>query len=302
MNTSRYPNFLLIGAARAGTTAVDRYLRQHPQVFLPRVKEPCFFAFADKKPSYRRGKFAFAATSAAKYESLYADRKPGQLAGDLSTPYLYLYQQTIANIRRYHPAPDQLRIIAVLRHPVDRAYSQYRWRLRDGREQLSFREAIEAESQRKAEGYSFDYFYTERSFYAAALLAYREYFPNLKVLLYDDLCVDPKRFIRELCQFVGVDPDFGFKPTGMINATWSPRFPWLSRLVTLEHPLKYRLLNMLPTHWRDNIRDGFARMNSKALEESGLDPGYRKELTRLFTEDIRVVETITGRNLEAWTR
>ncbi|MBP7269787.1 MAG: hypothetical protein KBB38_05730, partial [Bacteroidia bacterium] len=73
MSKGGYPDFLLVGAARAGTTAVDRYLRQHPEVFLPRVKEPCFFAFAGGTTGYRKGKFSFAVTDREAYQALYKD-------------------------------------------------------------------------------------------------------------------------------------------------------------------------------------------------------------------------------------
>ena len=182
MSKKHYPDFLLVGAARAGTTAIDRYLRQHPEIFLPRVKEPCFFAFAGMTTEYKRGKFSFAVTDSESYEKLFKDRKPNQLAGDLSTPYLFLYKQTLENIQRYHPDPKRLRIVILLRQPVDRAYSQYRWRLRDGREELSFAEAVAAEPIRKREGFSFDYLYLERSYYAAALQAYRDQFLHVHII------------------------------------------------------------------------------------------------------------------------
>ncbi|MBP7727943.1 MAG: sulfotransferase [Bacteroidia bacterium] len=300
MSKGGYPDFLLVGAARAGTTAVDRYLRQHPEVFLPRVKEPCFFAFAGGTTGYRKGKFSFAVTDREAYQALYKERKSGQMAGDLSTPYLFLYRQTIDNILRNHPDPKRLRIIALLRQPVDRAYSQYRWRLRDGREELSFPDAVAAEPIRKREGYSFDYLYLERSYYAAALQAYRDQFPQVHIAFYDDLRKDPLSVMQGLCRFLGVDPELPFQAIGEVNGTWSPRYPWLSRLVTFEHPLKYRLLNRIPGHWRDSIRAGFTKINAVKQAEEQLDPVYHRRLTERFTEDILAVQSMTGRNLASW--
>lgn len=300
MSKKHYPDFLLVGAARAGTTAIDRYLRQHPEIFLPRVKEPCFFAFAGMTTEYKRGKFSFAVTDSESYEKLFKDRKPNQLAGDLSTPYLFLYKQTQENIQRYHPDPKRLRIVILLRQPVDRAYSQYRWRLRDGREELSFAEAVAAEPIRKREGFSFDYLYLERSYYAAALQAYRDQFLHVHIIFYEDLRKDPLLVMQGLCRFLGVDPEFPFQAIGEVNGTWSPRYPWLSRLVTFEHPLKYRLLNRIPGHWRDSIRAGFTKINAVKHAEEQLDPEYRRQLTERFTKDILAVQSITGRNLASW--
>ena len=94
------PEFLVVGAARAGTTALQNYLQQHPQIFLPSQKEPCFYCFADEELRYKKGKFAFAITDFKKYNRLFKDAKPGQVTGEISTPYLYLHNQTINNINR----------------------------------------------------------------------------------------------------------------------------------------------------------------------------------------------------------
>src|SRR3954468_1570109 len=97
------PDFLIVGAARAGTTALYSYLKKHPEVFMSQVKEPCFYSFAEKKPEYKNGKFAFAITDRQEYESLFKDSNPDQLKGEASTTYLFLYKASIANIKKYHP-------------------------------------------------------------------------------------------------------------------------------------------------------------------------------------------------------
>ena len=126
----RNPQFIVAGTARAGTTSLNSYLIQHPEIFLPIVKEPCFFTFAGEKIDYKNGKFAFALTDIDDYSKLYKKAQQSQITGDISTPYLYLHEKTIRNIKRFHDDPESIKVIIVLRDPVDRAYSQYLWRVR----------------------------------------------------------------------------------------------------------------------------------------------------------------------------
>jgi hypothetical protein len=120
------------------------------------------------------------------------------------------------------------------------------------------------------------------------------------VLFYEDLRQQPEQTLQRLCNFLGIDANFRFRSAGQVNGTWSPRYPWLSQLITLEHPLKYRLLNRLPGAWRDALRAGFARLNASEIPEPALDADLRSRLTGRFLEDIRAVEAMTGRNLDAW--
>ena len=84
----RYPQFIVAGTARAGTTSLNSYLLQHPEIYLPVVKEPCFYTFAGEKIDYKNGKFAFALTSIEDYAKLYKKALQSQITGDISTPYV----------------------------------------------------------------------------------------------------------------------------------------------------------------------------------------------------------------------
>jgi hypothetical protein len=109
------PDFLVVGTARAGTTALHYYLRQHPQLFLPSQKEPCYYCFAGQKLNYKRGKFSFTVQNGIEYSNLFKSATADQLKGEISTPYLYLSGTTIKNIRSLHTHPEKVRIIIILR-------------------------------------------------------------------------------------------------------------------------------------------------------------------------------------------
>ena len=116
------PNFLIIGAAKAGTTSLYRYLEQHPDVFMSEFKEPRFFALENDPLDYR-GPNDPAAHCEYKtleaYETLFAGVRNERAAGEASTLYLY-HEDAAERIRHYVP---DMKMIAVLRHPVEQAYS-----------------------------------------------------------------------------------------------------------------------------------------------------------------------------------
>jgi hypothetical protein len=296
----RYPDFLIVGAARSGTTALHRMLKQHPQVFLPAVKEPCFFAFADEHKQYKGGRFAFAVRGWKAYLRLFSGVPSSRCAGESSTPYLYLHSQSITAMRRYLPFVEELKIIILLRHPVERTYSNYLWRVRDGREPLTFEQAISKEEERIRENYSFDYFYTRRSFYFEAVKAYKEAFRNVHIVLYDDLMSDTEGVMRGICEFLAIDPVFRFVNVPETNSSYIPRYRWLSRLVTMESALKFRIMRVLPEGWLDGMRKYFFNLNADRTSGKNMSMETRRKLLMLFREDTEKLSSLIGRDLSAW--
>ncbi|MFM2207447.1 MAG: hypothetical protein RL213_1422 [Bacteroidota bacterium] len=296
----RYPDFLIVGAARCGTTAVYRMLKQHPQVFLPAVKEPCFFAFADSSRTYHGGKFAFAVREPEKYFALFSRAGAGQVTGEASTPYLYLYKESISNMMRYLPEAAKTKIVILLRHPVERTYSNYIWRVRDGRETYSFEKALVMEEQRSREGYSFDYFYAGRSFYYDSVKAYLDAFPNVHIILYDELKNDWDGVMRRLCGFLRIDAGFSFTKAADVNDSYVPRSPRLSRWVTWEHPIKFRLMRMLPDGWISRFRELLRRLNTSPKSREAMTDDTRRRLLALFRQDVEQLSQLIGRDLSRW--
>lgn len=299
MNT---PDFLVVGTARAGTTSLYSYLLQHPQLFLPVVKEPCFFTFADEKINYKKGKFSFAITSIEEYAKLYEKALPDQLTGECSTPYLYLYKKTIANLKKIHNDYSSIKIIIVLRNPVDRAYSQYLWRVRDGREDLTFKEAIEQEAERMKDNYSFDYFYLDRGKYYEQVKAYLKEFKNVKIILYEDLKINVEQELINICQFLNVDKNFIFVKRNEQNSSFLPKSKVLSKLISFESKIKFRMLNYFPDNVKSSLKEQFRRFNSSKKEIQPLSAELRDKLNEFFKEDIRNLEKLIGRNLSIWQK
>ena len=296
----RNPQFIVVGTARAGTTSLNSYLIQHPEIFLPVVKEPCFFTFAGEKIEYKYGKFAFALTNIDDYSKLYKKAQPSQISGDISTPYLYLYEKSIRNIKKFHNDPESIKIIIVLRNPVDRAYSQYLWRVRDGREELSFEEAIEAEQERMKQNFSFDYFYIDRGKYYNQVKAYIDNFKFVKIVLFDDLKTNTKDTLADICGFLGVDNEFEFVKRTEQNSSFMPKSAMLSRLFTMESKTKFKFLSRIPESVKTTIKEQFMRLNSKSEKSPEMNLKTRNKLKTFYQDDLLKLQKLIARDLSSW--
>ena len=298
----RTPDFLVVGTARAGTTALHSYLRQHPDIFLPKLNEPCFFVFEGGSNKFNKGKFAFAIRHFNEYQQLFSRAEANQKIGEMSTPYLYLFEKTISTVKKYFNDYAEIKIIILLRNPVDRAYSQYKWRVRDGREPLHFEEAIKEEKARMNANYSFDYYYVDRGFYYEQVKAYQANFKNVHFVYFDDFNSEPFPVLKDICRFLGVNENVNFKKIKRQNESAAPRSKSLSKLATSESALKFKLWFALPDVIRSNVRRLFSKMNTKKTGVKKMNPLTRQQLIETYRDDIVALQQLTGRDLSEWLK
>jgi hypothetical protein len=301
VNPSSIPNFLMIGAAKSGTTSLWNYLRQHPQIFLASVKEPRFFAYEGETVNYsgpgddKWGREIINSWDA--YQALFQSAK-GQLAlGEASNVYLYFAQRAAPRIASRLPG---VKLIAILRNPVDRAYSNFLMMRGEGREPLSdFRRALREEEKRLRNGWSPGWAYYRRGLYADSLRTYLAYFPRerMRFLLYDDLVQAPGRLLQEIFEFLGVDP---FLPdlSQRHNVSVHPRSHLLAFLIHNRTPLSRSLRKILPETIRLSINQALRAAN--ATRPPVLQSEIRREISASFREDIRQVSQLIDRDLSGW--
>jgi Sulfotransferase family len=300
------PNFLIIGAAKAGTNALYHYLRQHPQVYMSPWKEPKFFAFESEADlGFRAANGRDAPVNAsvildqAEYEELFDDASDGELArGEASTHYLYV-EKSPGRIKALIP---DAKLIAVLRNPVDRAFSSYQHLVRDDLEPLDFGAALDAEAQRIAEHYAYLYRYTDMGFYSEQLDRYEKTFPEnqLCVLLYDDLRSDPEGTCRRIFSFLGVDEDFVPDMSGEYNRSGVPKSRLMHRLINPSAPMKRRLWNVTPRFARERLLDVQTKIVNRNLQRQTMPEPERDRLRDVFREEVGRLETRLGRDLSHW--
>lgn len=296
------PNFLLIGAAKCGTTSLYHYLRQHPQVFMSPVKEPRFFAL-DGHPLDFRGphdeRFRQGiTTSLDAYRELFEQVSDERAVGEASVLYLLHPAAPEAIARRI---PD-VRLIAVLRDPVDRAYSAFLFHQREGFEPLTdFDEALRAEPRRIAAGWYYTWHYRDQGFYHRNLRRYFERFDRsqIRVYLYEDLDRDPEGTLADIFRFLGVDDGFRATLATRHNPSGRPRSVRLQRLLTRPHPVKEVAKSLIPEEWGHRL---IARLQSPNLVRPPLSAETRARLIEGYREDIRRLEDLIGRDLSHWLR
>ena len=297
---NKWPNFFIIGAGKAGTTSLYHYLKQHPEVFMSRFKEPKFFALEghplDFKGPFderiRRG----TTTSLDEYLALFETVKDEKAIGEASTVYLGDSRAPGAIADRIPEA----RIAAILRHPAERAFSAHQHLLRDGYEPLeSFEGALEAESGRAEKGWYVQYQYKGRGFYGRYLRRYYDLFDSrqIRVYLYEEFVDSPARMLFDLFEFLGVDPEFEPDMSPRHNVSGRARSPGLQRWLTRSHPLKETVKRWIPEEWGHRL---VSRIQPYNVVRSGISPETRERLISDYRDDIELLEKLIGRDLSNW--
>lgn len=229
----RKPDFIVIGAMRAGTTALAAALNKHPDIAISEPKEPNFFATLHGALEYAGpGDQWFAGQNSSDWESylsLFDEGAP--LVGEASAMYLAL-PETAADVSRMLPG---VKIVVVLRDPAARARSAHSYLRSKGREPLaSFLDGLEAEPTRKDEGFGPMWWYREASDYEAGLRAYFDEFGRDAVLVItnEELKSDPERTVSEVLAFLGARDDLAvanFLTSQAVNSGGEPRSALLTR-------------------------------------------------------------------------
>ncbi len=206
----RVPDFFIVGNPKSGTTALYEMLRHHPQVFMPELKEPWFFA-SDMRPRFQPPRSAKPLETLDEYLDLFEEAQPGQRIGEASSSYLL--SRTAA--REIAPHRPDARIIAILREPASFLHSLHVQLLRTHVEsEKSLRRAIALEDARR-QGRKIPrrshrpqlLMYSDHVRYVEHLRRYHEVFPReqVLVLIYDDFRADNAATVRRVRRFLEVD-------------------------------------------------------------------------------------------------
>ena len=292
------PNFSIIGAAKAGTTSLYGYLVQHPQVYMSPIKEPRFFALEGEKLDFRGPTQIINQTSVTtlkEYSQLFEEVTSQTAIGEASTIYL---SHPKAPERIKHYIPD-IKLIAILRDPSERAFSSYLHLVRDGYETLNFAEALEAEASRIKENWQPLWYYKERGLYYQQLQRYFERFEpeQIKIYLYEDLAVDSTGVTQDIARFLGIDDTFA-PDLERKNVSGIPKNRLVQNLLTRKNPLKSVLKPLLPESLRQSVIQNISKRNLGA--KPTLSPQMRQHLIAIYREDILKLQELIQRDLSSW--
>ncbi len=316
MAETNLPDFLLVGAAKCGTSSLHAYLAQHPALYLPtRVKEPNFFAYMNKPLSIRGPKdesilrallLKKTVTSISDYRKLFKAAEPWQLLGEASPRYLY-YPDAASAIKKVLGDP---KIIMILRNPIDRAYSHFLMnRQIDLEPECDFVKAVALEDQRVAKSWGWDWHYMRVGCYAKQVKRYQSLFGAdcVKVFLYDDLKYDTQAMLKNISVFLGVDE--GFQPDTSerlkVASTKGAADSYFSRLVfATESTWLGRLAEKIIPQ---SIGRAAQRRLQQVLSKSGqgnkvpkLTYQQKRSLWPKVGNDVKELECLIGRDLSHW--
>ncbi len=280
-------DFVGIGAVKAGSTWLADMLRQHPQIFLPQRKELHYFHKEfNEDPTLRNEHYN---KPLRWYASFFENAKEGQLKGEFTPDYLWS-ENAARDIRNFNP---KIKIIAILRNPIERTFSDYLYNIQRGIFSMSFKQAVKEKP-----------FLIERSLYYEQLKRYFDLFPkkNIKVVFIDNdkesILRDVQKFLK-VTEFIPKDVDMRVNVTGVSKYFFLNNIFSSSRFFLKKHNLNFAL---------QAIRiAGIARISAKIRKDVVpfdsrplLNEEIKKKLLVLFIADIEKLEKLLKKDLSHW--
>lgn len=296
---SLLPTFLIIGAAKCGTTSLYHYCAQHPDIFMSPNKSPRFFVYEgqDLDPSHPVHRSTI--TRLEDYQALFAGSNGERARGEASTAYI-AHPEAIERMKRYVP---EVKVIAMVRNPVDRTHSHFLHAIKSGLEpgHVTFEDALWGERRGvKIGSHVRDRPYIRMSFFHRMLEPYREAFgaDRLRILFFDDLVKDPVAFAQRVYGFLGVDAAFVPATETVYQKTGVPRNKALHAVLRsgAEGPAAW-LKPLIPKRLRAPLRNGVMNRN---LHKPPMSPGTRDRLIDMFRDDVHRLQDMVGRDLSSW--
>lgn len=304
MKEQRKPNFFIVGAAKAGTTSLYHYLKQHPDVFMCPIKEPNYFAkdidtskfskrfkkdIVDvKKWIKNKGDYLHIAyvQDEGDYLKLFSKSKGKKAIGECSVSYLY--SKTAAkDIYKFNP---KSKIVIILREPAERAFSHYFMELREGATKLSFDKELKKDLKLETKDWGTSQLYLELGLYYEQVKRYLDIFPrnNVKIYLYDDLLKNKNLLFKDLCEFLGIK-SYEFDSGNKHNRSLNPRFKNINKFL-YRFGLRKIIQSMIPKRLMPFAEKVFYKGKSKTEQ----DKKTIEHLRIIFREDVEKLKNLIG--------
>lgn len=290
------PDFLVIGAARSGTTALASFLAEHPDVHVSTPKEPHFLAFPGGGPRFVGPGADLINRMAVRDEGAWLDLfrgRPERRRGEGSVSTLCYPEVSIPAVQRLC-APG-CRLVVLLRDPVDRAWSSWQYLRSRGHDAGSFEECLAAEDQRTRDGWSHMWQLARLSRYGEQVAPFAAAFGDrLLVVVQEEFAADPAGQLHRVLDFLDVDPDVPIDARRPVNEGGLPRSRAVARALDLARrssPLRRLVKTVVPERTRECIRS----INLDRRRE--MAPATRRWLAESFSADLTRLQEVIGRDL-----
>jgi len=291
------PNFIIAGATRSGTTSLYYYLKQHPEISFPDLKEPRYFSSMKLTlPQHGPGDYTVdekLLLNFEDYKKLY-DGIDNKIVGDASSEYLSHYEYTASEIFR---CLGDIPIVIILRNPVERAFSAYNNLVRDGREKLTFEDALEAEEERIKDNWDIMWAYKYVGLYAKQVNEFMKMFTRVRIIIFEEFIKDPSAEIKEILEFLNVNSEVMIDTSITYSHSGKPKTKIIGWLSSRNHSYIYSIrtfvFELIPRRYLEKIASGlFAKEEISEIT--------RKKLIEFFESDIAELEKVIDKDLSIW--
>ena len=291
------PNFLIVGAAKCGTTSLHNYLKQHPDIFMTEHKEPHFLINSD----IGEMRIHNAVVSFEEYKNMFKTNRKYFYKGESSVMYLAFPEFSINNIKKY--LDPNVKIIIMLRNPIERAFSGYLHNLRYNTcENLSFEEAIEKSEYRYHNDRNItpDTRYLHVGEYYTQVKAFIDEFKeNVHIIYYDEYLLNIKSCLDNVFDFlkirkVKIDTSIKYMKGG-----WLFKNRVLRYLLISSNPFKSLIKNILPSKdLRRILKNKIMRIST--VDTPKISSEMRDKLKRYYRQDMLDLSKLLNRDLSHW--
>jgi hypothetical protein len=285
-------SFLIPGAARSGKMAMCKYLNLHNEIEIINPSEPNYFCHCHlKKPIYKSKDHLYheyIINNKAQYWQLFNNDKISY--GDSSGSYLYYSKVTIKNIKNQIQDYKNIKIIILIRNPLERMFSSYMHYKMHGFEELTFLDAIRPETikRRRDMNWSGNYDYVGHSMYYENVATYIDEFPNVKIVLYKDLLKQPNEVVNSCVKFLGFNDTVSIKQNNKTNISGLPKSIYLQNILSNKYNPTRKLIGavtrkIFPLSLRNNVKAYLRYNNLKTVDRADY---YNNKCYELFENDI----------------
>ena len=292
------PNFLIVGVARCGTTSIYHYLNQHPQVAMAKKKEPKYFSSINIDFPHNgvgdKSVDSVVIRDRDEYFGLFKKFDEFKAIGEASSDYLYFNKEVINNIKE---ELGDVKIIISIRNPIERAYSAYNNLLRDGREELSFRDGLDKEESRIEENYDWMWAYKKGGLYYNAIKNFQDNFSDVKIVLFNELNDNSSSVMSDIFRFLDIDKSIVVDTNTKYSHSGKAKSPIIKYISNREHrvafALRQTIMKLVPRSFLESIA-------KRVLSKDDMKDEDREYLRDYFRDDIEATSQLIGRDLSHW--
>lgn len=289
-------NVLLIGVQKAGTTSIYDWISQHPDIYAP--------AFAKDRYSYFLNEELYS-KGYESYSKNFNNRKNEKLFCTGNANYFFVPHVA----QRIYKLNPKMKMILMLRNPIDRAFSAFNHAIERGMETRSFEQAVQDEIENKVAYSALEKLrksYIEHGFYFKQLSNYLNFFEldQIFVGFYTDLIKGKEKLMEEIFYFLDIEPDFKVNFSTKNVTGGSSRFKFINYILYDENfknnLFTKKMKNVIPLKIRLNLINGLTSFNKKKINKKEIERTTKDILAKIYREDLLKLQDLLKKDLSQW--